>query len=164
MGKHHKPEEIVAKLRQFEDLTAQGKTLADVMVCRGTPDHIRSDNGPEIVATTLRKWIADVRTQTAYIEPGSPRENGFCESFNSKLRDELLNLEVFSSLREAEILIEAWRRHFNTARPYSSLGYVPPAPEALLPYSSSRALQSATAASQADRPVNSGVAPTPTLH
>ena len=140
------------------------ETLADVMVRRGTPDYIRSDNGLEFIATTLRKWIADVGTQTAYIEPASPWENGYCESLNSKLRDELLNVEVFSSLRVAEVLIEAWRRHVNTVRPHSSLGYVPPAPEARLLHHGSRAAQSATAASQPDRPVNSGVAPTPTLH
>jgi transposase InsO family protein len=77
----------------------------------------------------LRQWIADVGTQTAYMDPGSPWETGFCESFNSKLRDEVLNGEVFYSLREAEVLIERWRRHFNTVRPHSSSGYVPPAPK-----------------------------------
>jgi putative transposase len=87
------------------------ETLADVMISRGRPDHIRSDNGPEFIANTLRSWIANVGTQTAYIEPGSPWENGYCESFNSKLRDELLNGEIFTTLREAEILIEAWRQH-----------------------------------------------------
>ena len=111
------------------------ETLADVMIDRGTPQYIRSDNGPEFIALALRQWISDVGTQTAYIEPGSPWENGFCESFNSKLRDELLNGEVFYSLREAEVLIERWRRHFNTVRPHSSLGYVPPAPEATVPRS-----------------------------
>ena len=109
------------------------ETLADVMISRGRPDYIRSDNGPEFIAKTLRGWIANVGTQTAYIEPGSPWENGYCESFNSKLRDELLNGEIFSTLREAEILIEAWRQHYNTVRPHSSLGYRPPAPEAIVP-------------------------------
>jgi transposase InsO family protein len=108
------------------------ETLADAMISRGTPSYIRSDNGPEFVAKALRHWIAQVGTQTAYIEPGSPWENGYCESFNSKLRDELLNGEIFYSLREAEVLIEAWRRHYNTVRPHSALGYRPPAPEALL--------------------------------
>ena len=112
------------------------ETLADVMIVRGTPDYIRSDNGPEFIALALRKWIADVATQTADIEPGSPWENGYCESFNSKLRDELLNLEVFSSRREAEVLIESWRHHFNTVRPHSSLGYVPPAPRRSCPAAS----------------------------
>ena len=87
------------------------ETLADAMICRRAPDFIRSDNGPEFITATLRTWIANVGSQTAYIEPGSPWENGYCESFNSKLRDELLNGEVFYSLREAEVLIEAWRRH-----------------------------------------------------
>ena len=109
------------------------ETLADAMISRGTPGYIRSDNGPEFVAKALRHWIAQVGTQTAYIEPGSPWENGYCESFNSKLRDELLDGEIFYSLREAEVLIEAWRRHYNTVRPHSSLGYRPPAPEAFLP-------------------------------
>jgi putative transposase len=108
------------------------ETLADAMIRRRAPDYIRSDNGPEFIAATLRAWIANVGSQTAYIEPGSPWENGYCESFNSKLRDELLNGEVFYSLREAEVLIEAWRRHYNTARPHSSLGYRPPAPEAIV--------------------------------
>ncbi len=109
------------------------ETLADAMIARGTPAHIRSDNGPEFVAKALRQWLGAVGTQTAYIEPGSPWENGYCESFNSKLRDELLNGEIFYSLREAEVLIEAWRRHDNTSRPHSALGYRPPAPEVLIP-------------------------------
>ena len=108
------------------------ETLADVMISRGTPDYIRSDNGPEFIAKALRSWIANIGTQTAYIEPGSPWENGYCESFNSKLRDELLNGEIFYTLREAEVLIEAWRRHYNTVRPHSSLGYRPPAPETII--------------------------------
>ena len=108
------------------------ETLADVMISRGRPDYIRSDNGLEFIAKALRRWIANVGTQTAYIEPGSPWENGYCESFNSKLGDELLNGEIFYTLREAEVLIEAWRRHFNTVRPHSSLGYRPPAPEAIV--------------------------------
>ena len=89
------------------------------MYTRGTPGHIRSDNGPAFIAKA-RRWITDVGSQTAYIEPGSPWENGYCESFNSKLRDELLNGEIFTTLKEAEVLIEAWRRHCNTLRPHSS--------------------------------------------
>jgi transposase InsO family protein len=125
------------------------ETLADAMITRGTPGYIRSDNGPEFVARALRDWIAKVGPQTAYIEPGSPWENGYCESFNSKLRDELLNGEIFYSLREAEVLIEAWRRHFNAVRPHSSLGYRSPAPEAIVagggivPWSSALALKGA---------------------
>jgi putative transposase len=116
------------------------ETLADAMILRGTPNYIRSDNGPEFIAIALRRWIAQVGSKTAYIEPGSPWENGYCESFNSKLRDELLNGEIFYTLREAEILIEAWRCHYNTARPHSSLGYRPPAPETIV--ARSRALPS----------------------
>jgi putative transposase len=106
--------------------------LSDLFILRGVPEHVRSDNGPEFIAKAVRQWIAAVGAKTAYIEPGSPWENGYCESFNSKLRDELLNIEVFSSLKEAKVLIEDWRRHYNTKRPHSSLGYKPPAPEALL--------------------------------
>jgi putative transposase len=106
--------------------------LSDLFILRGVPEHVRSDNGPEFVAKAVRQWITAVGAKTAYIEPGSPWENGYCESFNSKLRDELLNIEVFSSLKEAKVLIEDWRRHYNTKRPHSSLGYRPPAPEAFL--------------------------------
>lgn len=105
--------------------------LADLFILRGIPTHIRSDNGPEFVATVLREWIAAVGAKTAYIEPGSPWENGYCESFNGKLRDELLNGETFYTLNEAKIVIETWRRHYNTVRPHSSLGYRPPAPEVI---------------------------------
>jgi transposase InsO family protein len=108
------------------------EALADLFILRGVPAHIRSDNGPEFVALALREWIAAVGAKTAYIEPGSPWENGYCESFNGKLRDELLNGEIFYSLKEAKTVIEAWRRHYNTIRPHSSLGYLPPAPEALV--------------------------------
>jgi len=107
------------------------EALCDLFVERGVPAHIRSDNGPEFVALALRQWIAAVGAKTAYIEPGSPWENGYCESFNGKLRDELLNGEIFYTLKEAKIMIEAWRRHYNTVRPHSSLGYRPPAPEAI---------------------------------
>ena len=103
--------------------------LSDLFIRRGIPGHIRSDNGPEFVAKAVRDWIAMVGAKTAYIEPGSPWENGYCESFNSKLRDELLNGEIFYTLQEAQVIIESWRRHYNTVRPHSSLGYRPPAPE-----------------------------------
>jgi putative transposase len=102
------------------------------MIMRGLPAYVRSDNGPEFIAITLREWIAAVGSQTAYIEPGSPWENGYCESFNSKLRDELLDGEIFFSLAEVQVLIEAWRHHFNAVRPHSSLNYRPPAPEAII--------------------------------
>ena len=103
--------------------------LSDQFILRGIPGHIRSDHGPEFIATAVREWIAAVGARTAFIEPGSPWENGYCESFNSKLRDELLDGEIFYSLAEARIVIEAWRQHYNTRRPHSSLGYRPPAPE-----------------------------------
>jgi putative transposase len=106
--------------------------LSDLFILRGVPGHIRSDNGAEFVAKAVREWITAVGAKTAYIEPGSPWENGYCESFNSKLRDELLKGEIFYTLKEAQIVIENWRRHYNTVRPHSSLGYKPPAPEAVL--------------------------------
>ena len=107
------------------------EALCDLFIVRGVPAHIRSDNGPEFIAAALREWIAAVGAKTAYIEPGSPWENGYVESFNGKLRDELLNGEIFYTLAEAKIVIEQWRRHYNTVRPHSSLGYKPPAPEVL---------------------------------
>jgi transposase InsO family protein len=106
--------------------------LSDLFILRGVPGHVRSDNGPEFIAKAVREWIAAVGARTAFIEPGSPWENGYCESFNSKLRDELLNGELFYTLAEARIVIESWRRHYNTQRPHSSFGYKPPAPHALL--------------------------------
>jgi hypothetical protein len=107
------------------------EALADVMVMKGVPEHLRSDNGPEFVARVLRKWLAGTGAKTAYIEPGSPWENGYCESFNSKLRDEFLNGETFYSMKEIRVLAERWRVHYNTVRPHSSRGYRPPAPEAV---------------------------------
>jgi putative transposase len=103
--------------------------LTDLFIARGVPAHIRSDNGPEFVAKAVQGWIGGIGAKTAYIEPGSPWENGCVESFNGKLRDELLDCEVFNTLREAQVLIEQWRQHFNTVRPHSALGYRPPAPE-----------------------------------
>jgi transposase InsO family protein len=113
--------------------------LSDLFVLRGVPGHIRSDNGPEFVAKSVQKWITAVGAQTAYITPGSPWENGFIESFNARLRDELLDGEIFYSLAEAKIVIESWRRHYNTVRPHGSLGYKPPAPEVFVPAIASRA-------------------------
>ena len=103
--------------------------LADLMLERGAPEHIRSDNGPEFIALVVRQWIAAVGAKTAYIEPGSPWENGYVESFNGKLRDELLNIEIFYSLKEAQVLIGAWRKHYNAIRPHGALRWKPPAPE-----------------------------------
>ena len=106
--------------------------LTDLFILRGAPEYIRSDNGPEFIAKKVRDWITAVGSKTAYIEPGSPWENGYCESFNARFRDELLNGEIFYSLREAQILIERWRHHYNTVRPHSALGYRPPAPESII--------------------------------
>lgn len=107
--------------------------LSELFLLRGVPGHIRSDNGPEFIAEAVQKWIGAVGSKTAYIAPGSPWENGYVESFNARLRDELLNGEVFYSLREAQIVIESWRRHYNAVRPHASLGYKPPAPEVFVP-------------------------------
>ncbi len=109
------------------------EVFADLMQVHGVPTHIRSDNGPEMVAWTLRRWLARVGAQTLYITPGSPWENGYCESFNGKLRDEFLNRELFATRYEAQVLAERWRVHYNRVRPHSALGYRPPAPETIMP-------------------------------
>jgi putative transposase len=106
---------------------------SDLFILRGVPEHIRSDNGPKFVAKVVRSWIGAVGAKTAYIEPGSPWENGFVESFNARLSDELSNGELFYSLKEAQVIIESWRRHYNGVRPHTSLGYQPPAPETWVP-------------------------------
>jgi putative transposase len=108
-------------------------TLAKLFIERGTPDHIRSDNGTEMTAKALRSWLQRLGVKTLFIEPGSPWENGYNESFNGKLRDELLNREIFYTLWEAKVLVERWRKEYNRVRPHSSLGYRPPAPEAMEP-------------------------------
>jgi putative transposase len=107
--------------------------LCWLMTTRGVPQHVRSDNGSKFTATVVREWLSRVGVQTLYIEPGSPWENGYVESFNGKLRDELLNGEIFHKVKEAKVLIDHWRRHYNTTRPHSSLAYRPPAPEATAP-------------------------------
>ncbi len=107
--------------------------LTDLFILRGPPAYIRSDNGPEFIAHSVRGWIAAVGARTAYIAPGSPWENGYCESFNARFRDELLNGEIFYTLKEAKVVIEEWRRHYNTVRPHSALGWKPPAPETIVP-------------------------------
>jgi len=150
-------EALAIRVKRRLNSTDVLETLADLMILRGPPAYVRSDNGPEFIATALREWIAGVGSQTAYIEPGSPWENGYCESFNSKLRDELLNGEMFFSLAEAQVLIEAWRRHFNAVRPHSSLKYRPPAPEVIVP-------RSGAVAPWASAPAVEGArSPTPTL-
>jgi transposase InsO family protein len=108
-------------------------TLSNLFLIYGIPENIRSDNGPEFTAKAVRRWLGRIGVKTAFIEPGSPRENGYNESFNGKLRDELLNGEIFYNIKEAKVVIENWRKQYNTVRPHSSLGYRPPAPEAIQP-------------------------------
>ena len=102
--------------------------LSDLFIERGVPVHIRSDNGPEFIAKRVRNWLEKLQVRPLYIEPGSPWENGYIESFNGKMRDELLNGEIFYSLKEAQVLIEMWQKNYNMVRPHSSLGYRPPVP------------------------------------
>ena len=123
--------------------------LAWLMATRGVPEHIRSDNGPEFTAQVVREWLEKVGVKTLFIEPGSPWENGYVESFNGKLRDELLDREIFYSLEEAKVVIGMWREHYNRVRPHSSLGYRPPAPESI-------AAGPPSAALRADQQRNSG--------
>lgn len=118
---------VVARKLTADDVLA---TLTDLFITRGCPGHLRSDNGPEFCAKVVREWLAWLEVRTLFIEPGSPWENGYCEAFNGKLRDELLDREIFYTLAEARILVEGWRQHYNTVRPHSALGYRPPAPEA----------------------------------
>ncbi len=119
--------EVARRLRSDDVL----HVLTDLFVQHGPPDHVRSDNGSEFTAKAVRAWLSRLGVKTLYIEPGSPWENGYNESFNGKLGDELLKREIFYSLKEAKILIEQWRHHYNTIRPHSALGYRPPAPEAI---------------------------------
>ena len=106
--------------------------LSDLFIMKGTPGYIRSDNGSEFTANKLLEWLKELGVDTAFIEPGSPWENGYCESFNGKMRDEFLNRELFDTMFEAEVLTKLWVREYNTVRPHSSLGYKPPAPQAIL--------------------------------
>ena len=137
---------LVARRLRSDDVL---HLLADLFADRGPPDHIRSDNGPEFTAKVVRAWLGRIGVKTLFIEPGSPWENGYNESFNGKLRDELLNGEIFYTLKgetgkqsiqcidcpSNQVLIEHWRQHYNTIRPHSSLGYRPPAPETVIPES-----------------------------
>lgn len=120
---------LVARRITSQDVIDQ---LFQLFVLRGIPEHIRSDNGPEFTAREIRKWLGRIGVKTLFIEPGSPWENGYIESFNGKLRDELLNREIFYTLTEAKVLIEDWRKEYNGFRPHSALHYRPPAPEAVL--------------------------------
>jgi transposase InsO family protein len=136
---------VVARRMTSDDVL---QALTDLFIERGPPDHIRSDNGGEFTARIMRAWLERISVRTLFIERGSPWENGYNESFNGKLSDELLDREICYSPREAEVLIEQWRRHCNTSRPHSSLGYRPPAPEAILP----RPIGAADAAHQHAQP------------
>jgi transposase InsO family protein len=106
--------------------------LTELFIQRGVPVHLRSDNGSEFTANRVRSWLSNLQIKPLFIEPGSPWENGYIESFNGKMRDELLNGEIFYTLKEAEILIEMWRKEYNTVRPHSALGYRPPVPQAIM--------------------------------
>ena len=120
---------VVERRLQSDDVLS---CLTELFVKQGPPEHIRSDNGSEFTARVVRQWLKRLGVQTLFIEPGSPWENGYIESFNGKFRDELLNREIFYTLKEAQVLIEKWRLEYNTFRPHSSLKYRPPAPEAWL--------------------------------
>ncbi len=128
----HVNDKLAIRVKRKLNSTDVIDTLTDLFIIRGIPAYIRSDNGPEFVAQAVRDWIKAVGAKTAYIEPGSPWENGYCESFNARFRDECLNGEIFYTLKEAQIIIEQWRRHYNTVRPHSALGYRPPAPETIV--------------------------------
>ena len=114
------------------------EVLAEQFLKKGLPVHLRSDNGPEFTAKVVREWLEKFGVKNLFIEPGSPWENGYNESFNGKLRDELLNGEILTSLKEAQILTERWRREYNEFRPHSALNYQPPAPSAVLPMGQSQ--------------------------
>ena len=106
--------------------------MADLMLIRGTPSYIRSDNGTEFTATKLREWLSEIQVATVFIEPGSPWENGYCESFNSKMRDEFLNGEIFDTMWEVYVLTKIWVQEYNIKRPHSSNGYRPPAHQVIV--------------------------------
>jgi transposase InsO family protein len=125
-------ESLAVKVERHLDHEDVQECLTDLFCERGVPVHLRSDNGPEFIANALRDWLNQLSVKPLFIEPGSPWENGYVESFNGKMRDELLNREIFYTLKEAQILIEHWRKDYNTIRPHSALGYRPPAPQAWL--------------------------------
>ncbi len=124
------PAILVKRRITSQDIIEQ---LFELIIFRGIPEHIRSDNGPEFTAKAMRKWLNRIGVKMLFTEPGSPWENGYIESLNGKLRDELLNREIFTTLTEAKVLIGQWRREYNHVRPHSSLGYRPPSPGARIP-------------------------------
>ena len=123
--------QVARTIRSFDVI----ETLSELFIRRGTPENIRSDNRLEFTAEVVREWLERLGVKTLFIEPGSPWENGYNESFNGKLRDELLDREIFYTLKEARVLIECWPKEYNTVRPHSALGYRPPAPETINPLS-----------------------------
>jgi len=125
-------ESLAVKVQRHLGHEQVQECLTQLFCERGVPVHLRSDNGPEFIANALREWLNKLSVRLLFIEPGSPWENGYVESFNGKMRDELLNGEIFYTLQEAQILIERWRNEYNLFRPHSSLGYRPPAPQAWL--------------------------------
>ncbi len=134
--------------------------LSDLFILRGVPCYVRSANGPEFVAKAVQEWVTAVGARTAYIAPGSPWENGFIESFNARLRDELLDGEIFYSLREAQVVIESWRRHYNAVRPHASLGCRAPAPEVVVAAPAARR----AGPSRSTSPTPPAIAPRPVMH
>ena len=108
------------------------EVLSDLFIMKGIPEYLRSDNGTEFTAKKLMEWLADIGVITTFIEPGSPWENGYCESFNSRMRDEFLNGELFGNLFEAKVLTKRWTYYYNAIRPHSSLGGRPPAPQSVV--------------------------------
>lgn len=156
----HTHEAIAIRVARRLNSTDVIDVLSDLFILRGIAGHIRSDNGPEFIAKAVQDWIAAVGAKTAYIAPGSPWENGYVESFNARLRDELLDGEIFYSLREAQVIIEGWRQHYNTVRPHASLGYKPPAPTVFVPGLTARPC----ARDGSDSPAALPLAPRPTLN
>ena len=131
---------LVIRVKEKLNSTDVIDALTDLFIVRGIPGYIRSNDGLEFIAEAVRQWIKAVGSETVYIEPGSPWEYGYCESFNARLKDELFHGEIFCTLREAKIVIEQWRRHYNTKRPHSALGYRPPAPESNIPMETRRVM------------------------
>lgn len=123
---------LAVKVKRHLDHEDVQECLTELFCERSVPVHLRSDNGPEFIANALREWLNKLSVKPLFIEPGSPWENGYVESFNGKMRDELLNREIFYTLKEAQVLIARWREEYNHFRPHSSLGYRPPAPQAWL--------------------------------
>lgn len=123
---------LAVKIQRHLDHEDVQECLTELFCSHGVPVHLRSDNGPEFIANALQVWLDNLKVKPLFIEPGSPWENGYVESFNGKMRDELLNREIFYTIREAQILIARWREEYNHFRPHSSLGYRPPTPQAWL--------------------------------